>query len=486
MTSSITPTSTSPPLLPDLSKLLLSPGSGGASRPIYIIRKGDEKAGLAQLPPEARAWLSTTDFKATPGRVALLPGAQGELAGAVLGLGTPEEAPRNALAPGALPASLPPGQYHFATQPGDPTLACAAWLLGCYRYARYKPSAKPEPRVLVAPAGAIHAEAIRAAEAVWLGRDLINTPASDLGPSDLAAAAVALAAAHGATSHVISGDDLLAQNYPMIHAVGRASTRPPCLVDISWSKPGGKKTAPRIALIGKGICFDTGGLDIKPASAMLTMKKDMGGAAAALALGHMIMGAGLDVQLRILIPAAENSISGNAFRPGDILASRAGISVEIGNTDAEGRLVLADAMTLADQDKPDMMFTFATLTGAARVALGPDLPALFSTDPLLAETIVQTGVPLGDPAWRMPFWASYERMLDSDIADINHVSDGPFAGAVTAALFLKRFVKHAKAYTHLDMYAWTASSRPGQPKGGEVQMARALFEVIRKRAAAGA
>ena len=481
MTSTST---TPPPLLPDLSKLLLPPGPVGASRPIYIVRKGDEKAGLAQLSAEARAWLNANDFKATPGKVVLLPGADGALAGAVLGLGAPEEAPRNALAPGALPGALPAGQYHFATPPGDPTLACTAWLLGCYRFARYKPSAKPEPRVLVAPAGTIHAEAIRAAEAVWMGRDLINTPASELGPSDLAAAAVALASVHGASSDVIVGDDLLTQNYPMIHAVGRASTRPPCLIDIAWSKPGGQKNAPRITLIGKGICFDTGGLDIKPPSAMLTMKKDMGGAAAALALGHMIMGAGLDVRLRILIPAAENSISGNAFRPGDILASRAGISVEIGNTDAEGRLVLADAMALAGEDNPDMMFTFATLTGAARVALGPDLPALFSTDPVLAETIVQTGVPIGDPSWRLPFWASYERLLDSDIADVNHISDGPHAGAVTAALFLKRFAKQAKVYTHLDMFAWTASSRPGQPKGGEVQMARALFEVIRKRVAA--
>jgi leucyl aminopeptidase len=474
---------TTPPLLPDLSSLLLPPGPVGSALPIYIVRKGDEKAGLAQLSAAAKAWLTANDFKATPGKVMLLPSTDGTLAGAVLGLGAPEEAPRNALAPGALPTTLPAGRYHFATQPGDPTLACVAWLLGCYRFARYKPSAKPEPRVLIAPAGAIYPEALRAAEAVWMGRDLINTPASDLGPSDLAEAAVALAANHGATSKVISGDDLLSQNYPMIHAVGRASTRPPCLIDISWMKPGGKKNAPRITLIGKGICFDTGGLDIKPPSAMLTMKKDMGGAAAALALGHMIMGAGLDVRLRILIPAAENSISGNAFRPGDILQSRAGITVEIGNTDAEGRLVLADAMALADQEKPDMMFTFATLTGAARVALGPDLPALFSTDPILADTIVRTGVPMGDPSWRMPFWASYERNLDSDIADINHISDGPHAGAVTAALFLKRFVKHTKAYTHLDMFAWTASSRPGQPKGGEVQMARALFEVIRKHAA---
>jgi leucyl aminopeptidase len=478
-----TQTPTSPRLSADVARLLLPPGTGGKSLPIYIVRKGAEKADLAALPSEVRTWLVATEFKPAPGRVVVLPGDNGGLGGAVLGLGTPDEAPRNALSPGALPAALPPGIYHFATQPADPTLACVAWLLGCYRFARYKPSSKPEPRVLIAPHGTIHPEAVRAAQAVWLGRDLINTPAGDLGPSDLADSAVALAAAHGASSTVIAGDDLLTQNYPMVHAVGRASSRPPCLIDITWAKPGGNKNAPRVTLVGKGICFDTGGLDIKPPSAMLTMKKDMGGAAAALALGHMIMGASLDVRLRILIPAAENSISGNAFRPGDILPSRNGMTVEIGNTDAEGRLVLADALALADTDKPDLLFTFATLTGAARVALGPELPALFSTDPALAQTIVQTGLPLGDPSWQMPFWASYDRLLESEIADVNHISDGPFAGAVTAALFLKRFVKQAKVYTHLDMFAWTASPRPGQPKGGEVQMARALFEVIRKRAA---
>ena len=472
-----------PPRLSDIvDKFLLPSGTAVSSVPIHVVRKAQEAADLARLSPEARRWLTAAEFKPAPGRVVVLPASDGQVAGAVLGFGAPEEAPRNALSAGALPAALPPGTYRFAVEPDDPTRVCVAWLLGCYRFTRYKPRSRREDRVLIAPEGADREEAVRIAQAVWLGRDLINTPASDLGPSDLSEAAVALAQNHGASSSVVSGDDLLAHNYPMVHAVGRASSRPPCLIDISWTKPGGTASAPRVTLVGKGICFDTGGLDIKPPSAMLTMKKDMGGAAAALALGHMIMGAGLDVRLRIVIPAAENSISGNAFRPGDVLQSRAGMTVEIGNTDAEGRLVLADALTLADAEKPDLLFTFATLTGAARVALGPELPAMFSTDPALAQSIIQTGVVVGDPSWQMPFWSGYDRLLDSEIADVNHISDGPFAGAVTAALFLKRFVKHAKAYTHFDMFAWTPGARPGQPKGGEVQIARALFEVIRKRA----
>jgi leucyl aminopeptidase len=462
--------------------LLIAHDAKKKALPIFVVRLGREKEDMGELPAEARAWLGGTAFKPSAGKVALLPGAGGELAGAVLGLGGESEALRNRMAAGALPGALPEGVYRFPSPLDQPELAAVAWALGAYKFDRYKGSGGGGPRALVLPKGVQRDEVVRIADAVWQGRDLINLPASDLGPSDLAEAAVAIAKAHGAKAAVTSGDDLLARNFPMIHAVGRASSRPPCLVDIAWSRKDARKDAPRITLIGKGICFDTGGLDIKPASAMLLMKKDMGGAAAALALGQMIMGAGLDVRLRILIAAAENSISGNAFRPGDVLPSRAGLSVEIGNTDAEGRLVLADAMALADEDKPDLMMTFATLTGAARVALGPDLPAMFSTDDALAATIQATGLRMADPCWRMPFWGNYERMLDSEVADINHVSDGPFAGAVTAALFLKRFTTRAKRYIHFDMYAWTASTRPGQPKGGETQMARTLYEVIRQEA----
>jgi leucyl aminopeptidase len=312
---------------------------------------------------------------------------------------------------------------------------------------------------------------------VWLGRDLINTPASDLGPQQLEETTRLLAKRHGAKVSSIVGDDLRTANFPMIHAVGRASDRPPRLIDLTW----GKATSPRVTLVGKGICFDTGGLDIKPASAMLIMKKDMGGAAAALALAHMIMSSGLDVRLRVLIPAAENSVAGNAFRPGDVLMSRAGKTVEIGNTDAEGRLVLADALALADEEEPDTIVSFATLTGAARVALGPELPPLYTDDDAFAGEIAEAGNRVGDPVWRMPFWTGYESTLDSAVADMNNVSDGPFAGSVTAALFLRRFVKQARRFAHLDIYGWRPAPKALGPKGGEVQSARALFEVLRQR-----
>jgi leucyl aminopeptidase len=461
--------------------ILLGPDPKRKARTIWTVRKGQEKPDLAELPTTARAWLEATAWKVVPGKVALVPSEAGGVAGAVLGLGPGSGADRMPLAAGALPGALPEGAWSFAGPLEDPRLATVAFGMGAYRFERYKEKKRNALPSLVCPKGVDRDEAVRIVEGLWRARDLINTPASDLGPEDLAAAAIALAKEHGAKSSVIVGEALLEKSYPMIHAVGRASSRPPCLVDISWSRKEGRKDAPRITLIGKGICFDTGGLDIKPSSAMLLMKKDMGGAAAALALGHMIMGARLDVRLRILLSCAENSISGNAFRPGDVLQSRAGTTVEIGNTDAEGRLVLADALALADEEKPDIVMTFATLTGAARVALGPELPAMFATDDALAAEIEAAGLAVGDPCWRMPFWPGYERMLESQIADVNHVSDGPFAGSVTAALFLKRFVKQAKAYVHFDMFAWVPSERPGQPKGGEAQMARALYEVLKNR-----
>jgi leucyl aminopeptidase len=316
---------------------------------------------------------------------------------------------------------------------------------------------------------------INTAEAVWLGRDLINTPASDMGPADVEAAARLLAERHGASISVVIGDDLLAQNFPMIHAVGRASSRQPRLVDMKWGTSG-----PKITLVGKGIAFDTGGLDLKPASGMLLMKKDMGGAATALTLAHMIMGQGLKCRLRVLIPTAENSVGGDSYRPGDVLTSRAGLSVEIGNTDAEGRLVLADALALADSDEPDSIFVFATLTGAARTALGPDLPAFFTDDEALAQSLPPIAAEIGDPVWRLPFWNGYLRNLDSDIADINNVSASPFAGAITAALFLRRFVSKARRFAHFDLYGWRPAAKPLGPKGGEPQTARAVMEQLKK------
>jgi leucyl aminopeptidase len=464
--------------------VLVATGDRGEARPIWIVRKEHASQDLAVLSEAHRAWLSATGFKPQPGKAALLPGAKGAVEGAVLAVGSDASPDATVpLAAGALPALLPAGRYRFATAPKDGTLAAVAFALGAYRFDRYKAS-QAEPRALpelVVPDGASREEAIRIAEGVWLGRDLINAPASDLGPAELAAAALSLARRHGAKTSIIEGDELLKANFPLIHAVGRASPRAPRLVDMRWEPKGATKAAPRIAIIGKGICFDTGGLDIKPASSMLLMKKDLGGAASALALAHMVMAAGLDVRLRVLIAAAENSIAGNAMRPSDVVKSRAGLSVEIGNTDAEGRLVLADAMALADEEKPDLMVTMATLTGAARVALGSELAPLYATDDTIAADTQRIGLAIGDPCWRLPFWTNYDKLLDSEVADMNNVSEGGMAGSVVAAMFLKRFQRQAKAYMHLDIYGWVPSPRPGQPKGGEAHMARALYGLLRER-----
>jgi leucyl aminopeptidase len=317
---------------------------------------------------------------------------------------------------------------------------------------------------------------LAAVEAVWEGRDLINTPASDMGPGELELAARALAERHGADVAVVEGEELLTRNFPLIHAVGRASTRAPRLIDLTW----GRSKSPLVTLVGKGICFDTGGLDIKPASGMALMKKDMGGAATALTLGHMVMSAKLDVRLRILIPAAENSIAGNAFRPGDVLRARSGTTVEVGNTDAEGRLVLADAIALADEEAPKSLLVFATLTGAARVALGPDVPAFFTEDDAFGAAMVATSAGVGDPVWRLPLWAGYDAKLESQVADINNIWEAPFAGAIVAALFLKRFVKRAHRFAHFDLFGWRPSATPLGPKGGEPQAARAVFAHLQK------
>jgi len=399
----------------------------------------------------------------------------------VLGLGdgrSGEPSGSSDLLVGGLAASLPAATYRLEGAE-QPERAALAWGLGGYRFRRYKTAAETEPRARLAwPDGVDRKRVLATLEGVWLGRDLINTPASDLGPAELEAAARELAARHGAAIRVVTGEALLAENFPMIHAVGRASTRAPRLIDLRWDGSDGK--GPRVSLVGKGVCFDTGGLDIKPSSAMLLMKKDMGGAASALALGHVIMALALPVRLRVLIPAVENSIAGNAFRPSDVLASRSGKTVEVGNTDAEGRLVLADALALADEEAPDWLLCFATLTGAARVALGPDLPALFTDDDGLATSLAAAGLEVGDPVWRMPLWNGYERNLDSEVADMGNVADGPFAGAVTAALFLRRFVAKARRFAHFDLYGWRPAPRALGPKGGEPQTARAVLEALGK------
>ncbi len=458
----------------------LGPGSAPAL-PIWLVpqnRPLDELQGLAA---HHRVWLTAQGFTGQAKRHVLLPGPDGQPQGAVLGVGegaTGEPCGPAELLVGLLPGVLPAGVWTIAGAPGQAELAAIAWGLGAYRFRRYKTSngASAQPALRL-PSNVDAGRVSAIVDAIWQGRDLINTPANDMGPAELEAATRALAALHGVSATAIVGEDLLAKGFRLLHAVGRASTRPPRLIDFSW----GRADAPKVTLIGKGICFDTGGLDIKPSAGMLLMKKDMGGAASVLALAHMIMSAKLDLRLRVLVAAAENSIAGDAFRPGDIINSRAGKTVEIGNTDAEGRLVLADALSLADEDAPDMVLTFATLTGAARVALGPDLPPLFCDDEDLACDIQAAGLAIGDPVWRMPFWPGYERHLDSEVADMNNVYDSPFGGAITAALFLRRFAAKAKRYVHIDMFGWRPASRPLGPKGGEAHAARAVFEALRRR-----
>ena len=349
-------------------------------------------------------------------------------------------------------------------------------MLGGYVFTRYGKKPGKDIRLAV-PAGADVAYIRRAAEAVFLARDLVNTPTNDMGPDELEQAVRALASKHKAKVSVVKGDDLLAKNFPMIHAVGRASDKAPRLVDMIW----GDKNAPKVTLVGKGVCFDTGGLDIKPSSGMLLMKKDMGGAANVLGLASMIMSSRLKVRLRVLIPAVENAISGNAFRPGDILKSRKGLTVEIGNTDAEGRLILADALALADEEAPEILVDMATLTGAARVALGPDLPPFYTDDDGFASDVAVAAREQEDPLWRMPLWRPYDGKLSSKVADMNNVTTDGFAGSITAALFLRRFVEKAKSWAHFDIFAWNPSDRPHGPTGGEAQGIRALEKVISQR-----
>lgn len=454
-----------------------------ASTPIWLVSDSEPLSDIPGLDDATRRWLEATRFTGAAKKQAIFPGPDGTPAGVVLGLGNgaagDPSGPSEVLV-GQLAASLPPGLYHLASETSNAALAAVAWGLGAYRFRHYKSAPGDAPPRLKLPKGVDLNAVVGQVSAVWTGRDLINTPASDLGPAELEAAAGLLARDHGATVSTIVGDDLLAHGHRMIHAVGRANPRAPRLIDLRWRKPGGRDDAPAVTLVGKGITFDTGGLDIKPASGMLLMKKDMGGAAAALTLAEMIMSVGLDVRLRLLIAAAENSISGDAFRPGDILQSRAGKTVEIGNTDAEGRLVLADAISLADEDSPDTLLVFATLTGAARVALGPDLPAFFTNDDAFAANLVAEAAAVGDPLWRLPLWPGYDRHLDSDVADMRNVGDTPFAGAITAALFLKRYVANARRFAHFDLYGWRPASRPLGPKGGEPQTARALLALLSK------
>ncbi|MGR3514417.1 MAG: leucyl aminopeptidase family protein [Paracoccaceae bacterium] len=444
------------------------------ARPLYLVAKDTLEDGLSKLPEQQRAWAETSGFKGAVGEVVLLPAPEGGIAGALGGIGGPKDRARGRFLVAALRSKLPNGVWRFETTltGSDLDEAALAWLLAGYRYDRYAANAAPKA-TLVAPDGvdAARLEAIAAGEA--LARDLINTPASDMGPDELEAAARALADAQQAEIEVISGEALLAANHPMIHTVGRASPREPRLIDLRWGSSG-----PRLTLVGKGVCFDTGGLNLKPGASMGLMKKDMGGAANVLGLAQMIMTARLPVQLRVLIPAVENAVSGSAFRPGDILTSRKGLTVEINNTDAEGRLVLADALALADETPPDLIVSMATLTGAARVAVGPDLAPFYTDHDEDAAALAASASTVRDPVWRLPFWDPYEEMIQPGIADLDNAPKGGFAGSITAALFLRRFVTDTPRYMHFDIYGWTPSAKPGRPKGGTGQGIRALFDAL--------
>ena len=444
--------------------------------PITFVTKTNWEAISDELPAEARQFAQANGFAAKPGKYLTLPAPDGTIAQVLFGLEDETSGSRDLFRPGALPGLLPPGVYRFANAPHDTRLAALAFALGSYRFGRYRKAERPEAS-LVPPDGIDAADIMRIAEAACFARDLINTPSNDMGPAELAQAAEALAARFGASFTCIVGDELLNQNFPLIHAVGMASTRAPRLIDLSW----GDSAHPRVTLVGKGVCFDSGGLDLKPSSGMLIMKKDMGGAANVLALAQMVMDAKLKVRLRVLIPAVENAVAGNAFRPLDVFKSRKGVTVEIGNTDAEGRLVLADALALADEEKPDLLIDLGTLTGAARVALGPDLPPFYTNDETLAESVAAHAKGENDPLWRMPLWPPYNSWLDSKVADINNAPSGGFAGSITCALFLQRFVEAAKSWLHVDIYGWTPSAKPARPEGGECQAARAIYKLLSER-----
>jgi leucyl aminopeptidase len=444
--------------------------------PITFATRSTWDAIRAELPAPARQFATANGFAAKPGACLTLPGTEGHIAQVLFGLEEAASKSRDPFRPGALPGLLPPGLYCFANPPHDSRLAALAFALGSYRFGRYRSADAPDVR-LVPPDGVNAADITRMADAACFARVLINTPSYDMGPEQLAQAAQHLAQRFGADFNCIVGDDLLRQNLPLIHAVGMASPRAPRLIDFSW----GDLAHPRVTLVGKGVCFDTGGLDLKPSSSMLIMKKDMGGAANVLALAQMVMDARLRLRLRVLIPAVENAVAGNAFRPLDVFRSRKGLTVEIGNTDAEGRLVLADALALACEEKPDLLIDMGTLTGAARVALGPDLPPFYTNDETLAQDVACFADRENDPLWRLPLWPAYDAWLDSKVADLNNAPSGGFAGSITCALFLQRFVDNAASWLHVDIYGWTPSAKPARPEGGECQAARAIYQLLGER-----
>ncbi|HEX5160176.1 MAG TPA: leucyl aminopeptidase family protein [Steroidobacteraceae bacterium] len=463
-----------------MSSHLLNEAEAGGARPIWLVGEQGYGAWLEVQSPAVRSWVRSQGFQAEKNKLLLVPTPSGDgIAGAVLGLGpTPDLSEPTIWTSAGLPDRLPAGRYRFAGtfSAVGATHLTLGWEYGSYRFTRYRKPPGELPS-LVAPAGTDLEYVRLASQALAEARDLINTPANDLGPAELGEAVQRLALQHEAECRITVGEELLRQNYPLIYEVGKGSAREPRLIDMRW----GKRGAPQVTLVGKGVCFDTGGLDIKPSSGMILMKKDMGGAALVLALARMLMDADAPIQLRLLIPAVENSISGRSYRPSDVLRSRLGLTVEVGNTDAEGRLVLADALAEADREQPDLLIDLATLTGAARVALGPELPAIYSTPPGLAEELRAIGEREADPMWPMPLWAGYDEDLASRVADLNNVSSTQFAGSIIGALFLKRFVSRTRDWLHADVYAWNAKERPGRPVGADPHTVRALYRLVRQR-----
>ncbi len=444
------------------------------SLPLFLVEDSAAADFIAGRDAVGRGWLTTSAFTGALGQLVVLPGADGSPNGAAFGLGNAGARARGRFHLAQAAAALPVGDWHIdaALSTRDLEEAALGWLLASYRFDRYKAARPPKAR-LKAPAGIDAARLQTIARGEFLTRTLINTPAADMGPDELEAAVRTLAKDHGASVTAITGEALLAQNFPMIHAVGRASPRAPRLLDMRWGDKG-----PMLTLVGKGVCFDTGGLNIKPGAGMSLMKKDMGGAATVLGLAAMIMGLGLPLRLRVLIPAVENVIAGNALKPRDVLTSRKGLTVEVNDTDAEGRLVLADALALADAERPDLVISMATLTGAARVAVGPDLAPFYCDDDGLADSLAEAARRVADPVWRMPFWAPYESVIEPDIADLDNAPSFGFAGSITAALFLRRFVTDSPRYVHFDIYGWQPTAAPGRPKGGVGQGARAILEAL--------
>jgi leucyl aminopeptidase len=438
-------------------------------RVVRAVRPGGLEALLGDVPAGSAAWIRANDFKAAAGALLLLPGADG-VEEALLGLG--DAAPTDPAPFGSLAYALPQGGWRFELPLDvDPEAAVLGFCLGAYRFDRFKEPKRPAARLLPPDAGRPGEDTARA---IWLARDLINMPADRLGPRELAEAGQAVARAFGAEAVIVSGDEL-EERYPTVAAVGRGSARPPCVLVASWRGSAANDESPLLSLVGKGVCFDTGGYDLKPSAAMLRMKKDMGGAATILGLARLVMSRDLPLRLEMRLGCAENSVSGTAMRPSDVLRTRKGLHVEIGNTDAEGRLVLCDLLDEAVEARPALMLDVATLTGAARVALGPDLPALFCNDEAVAAHLLAAGTSSHDPLWRLPLWSGYDEWLSSSVADLNNTSSRPMAGAVTAALFLQRFVPGTVRWAHLDSYAWNDSARPGRPEGGEALGLRALY-----------